>query len=219
MDDHRLPDLTRSVAGISAPDSRIAKEAVELAWEVSSPALFNHVMRSYYFGQLVAGRHEGSQDKEVVFLSTTLHDLGLTRHARGPRRFEIEGADAARRFLLEKHFDEGRTWLVWDTIALHTWHDLNLSKEPEARIAQLGIAADVVGAGLANVEPALIAEILRAFPRHRFNETFVGLLLEEARSKPDVHIVHPAHMIAHHCCGGVPIPDARAMVDASPFEE
>lgn len=108
---------------------------------------------------------------------------------------------------------------MWDTIALHTWSDINLHKQPEARVAQMGIIADVVGFGLDGVEPALTAEVVRAFPRHRFNREFFGLLLDEARSKPNSHVVHPVHMVGHHCCGGVPIPDARAMIDASPFAE
>ena len=93
-----VPALDRPIAGIRAPDSRIAREAHELARRVSSPMLFNHVMRSYYLGRLVAG-DAGEWDDEVVFLSAVLHDLGLTDRARGERRFEIEGADAARQFL------------------------------------------------------------------------------------------------------------------------
>jgi hypothetical protein len=26
-------------------------------------------------------------------------------------------------------------------------------------------------------------------------------------------------MVAHHCLGGVPIPDARPMIDGAPFDE
>lgn len=88
--------VPRTVAGIAIPDSGVARDAVALAREVSSPMLFNHVMRSFVFGKLVGARETVVVDDEVVFLSTTLHDLGLTGHAAGPRRFEIEGADAAR---------------------------------------------------------------------------------------------------------------------------
>lgn len=211
-----FPDLRRSVGGLVAPDTPLARAAARLAWEHSTPMLFNHVMRSYFFGRLAVGRSAGSYDDEVVFLSAVLHDLGLTDHAPGPRRFEIEGADAARRFLCDSGCDSGRAWLVWDTIALHPF-DINLHKEPEARVVQAGILGDVVGAGVASIDPSNVAEVLRAFPRHGFKRGFVDLLLNQARAKPHAHTIHPTHMIAHHCCGGVPIPNAQALIEATPF--
>lgn len=213
------PPLDRPIAGIRAPDSRIAREAVELARLVSPPMLFNHVMRSYYLGRLVASEAAGGWDDEVVFLSAVLHDLGLTDHARGERRFEIEGADAARRFLTQAGLEPERGWLVWDTIALHTWQDINLFKEPEARIAQLGIVADVVGAGLDRCDAGAIEAIRRAFPRLGFKRGFVELLQSEARLKPDAHVMHPVHMIAEHCCYHVAVPDARQMIDSHPMDD
>jgi hypothetical protein len=180
--------------------------------------LFNHVMRSFLFGQLLSP--EGPPlDDEVIFVSAVLHDLGLTEAARGSRRFEVEGADAARRFLIDQNVDDRRAWLVWDTIALHPWGDLNLLKEPEARVVQRGIVADVVGSGLEDVEAVRVADVLSAFPRLGFKAGFFELLLREAAEKPHTHVVHPAHMVAHHCCGGVAIPDARAIIDAAPFPE
>ena len=214
-----VASIPARVAGVTIPDSSIAREAVELAREVSSPMLFNHVMRSFVLGKLVTASAGSKADDELIFLSTTLHDLGLTDHASGPRRFEIEGADAAWRFLGERDYDVAKSWLVWDTIALYTWADINLYKQPEARVAQLGITADVVGFGLDMVERSAIDEVVRAFPRHQFNRDFFALLLNEAREKPDSHVVHPVHMVGHHCCGGVPIPDARVMIDASPLGE
>jgi hypothetical protein len=37
-----------------------------------------------------------------MFLSSVLYDIGLAEHGRGPHRFEIDGAIAARTFLVEK---------------------------------------------------------------------------------------------------------------------
>jgi HD domain len=218
MQTDQTPDFFAAIAGMRAPDTKIAREAVEFARTCSSTMLFNHVMRSYYLGRIIAGE-EKSHDQEIVFVAAVLHDLGLTEVGRGPRRFEIEGADVARRFLAERGFEENRSWLVWDTIALHPWGDINLFKEPEARVTQLGIMADATGMGLDAVEPGALAEILAAFPRAGFKSGFVDLLISEARSKPDTHTVHPVHMIAHHCLYPVPIPDAKAIIEAAPFPE
>ena len=213
------PKLGAVVAGIRLPDSAVASQAYELACEVSDAMLFNHVVRSFLFGRLLAGPDGGRADEEVVFLSAVLHDLGLTDHARGPRRFEIEGADAARSFLLDRGYEVGRAWLVWDTIALHPWGDINMSKEPEARVTQLGIMADAVGLGLDGVDPDALAEVLHLFPRLGFKSGFSELLRREAVDKPEAHIVHPVHMMAEHCCYRVPIPDPRQMIAAAPFAD
>ena len=83
------------ISNIRVPDSSIARQAEELARSVSSDMLFNHVMRCYWFGELFAQKHGTKIDSELMFLSSVLHDLGLTDHAPGPHRFEIEGAGAS----------------------------------------------------------------------------------------------------------------------------
>lgn len=206
------------IADLSPPDSRIARNAEALARSQSSDMLFNHVMRSYWFAELFA-RAEGSRaDREIMFLSAVLHDLGLTDHARGPHRFEVEGATAARRFLEAEGLAEERAWLVWDTIALHTL-DLNLEKEDEARLVQLGILCDVVGAGFDRLDQAAVAQVLQRYPRLGFKQGFFDLLYDEVRRQPVRHPFHPLTMVEHHCCAPVAPPDARLLINGSPFDE
>lgn len=205
------------IAGVHAPDSRIAREAVALAQEASSPMLFNHVMRSYYFAELWAQHAVVSLDREVVLLSAVLHDLGLTPHAHGPRRFEIEGADAARAFATKNGLRDEKAWLVWDTIALHTY-DLNMHKQPEARVVQQGILTDIVGVGVGEIGRDLVDAVVAALPRLNCKREFARLLLEEAQAKPDLPVFHPTTMFRHHCFGGVQIPDPRPMIDDAPFD-
>jgi hypothetical protein len=79
--------------------------------------------------------------------------------------------------------------------------------------------ADAVGAGLEAVEPDDVAKVLAAFPRLGFKSGFVDLLLQEARSKSSIYPVHPVHMIAHHCCMSVAIPDAQVLIQGAPFAD
>lgn len=109
------------ISDIKMPDSNIVREAEELARSTSSLMLFNHVMRCYWFSELFAQRENSKADREQIFLSSVLHDLGFTEAGRGPNRFEIEGAHAARKFLLGRGVSDQRAWEVWTTIALHTW--------------------------------------------------------------------------------------------------
>src|ERR1700739_3922496 len=74
------------ISDIKAPDSSIGRQAEELARSVSNDMLFNHVMRCYWFSELFAQKHGTKVDSELMFLSSVLHDLGLTTHAPGPHR-------------------------------------------------------------------------------------------------------------------------------------
>ncbi len=124
------------IADIKVPDSSIARQAEELARSVSSDFLFNHGMRSYWFSALMAQSEGAKVDSELMFLSAVLHDLGLTDHAPGPHRFEIEGAGAARTFLVDSGVSRERAQAVWDNIALHTW-DINLFRSDTSRLTEL----------------------------------------------------------------------------------
>jgi hypothetical protein len=51
-------------------------------------------------------RRDVDYDDELVFLSCMLHDLGVTEHANGDQRFEVDGADAAAQFLRDHGMSE-----------------------------------------------------------------------------------------------------------------
>ncbi len=203
---------------IKVPDSSIARQAEELARTVSSAVLFNHVMRCYYFGELFAQKEGKKVDSELMFLSAVLHDLGLTDHARGPHRFEIEGAAAARTFLVEKGVSEGRAQLVWDNIALHTW-DMNMFRGDTSRLGQLGLSYDVNGAGGAKLDPTDVAEVVGRYPRLGFKRVFNELLNHEIDCKqPFPHFFHICSRVAHNR-SPLNIVDAPAVLNLAPFDE
>ena len=60
-----------------------------------------------------------SYDAEVVAVASLLHDLGLTREHQGKRRFEVEGADAARALAKAGGVDDRRAQLIWYCVALN----------------------------------------------------------------------------------------------------
>ncbi|RYO86195.1 hypothetical protein DL766_003553 [Monosporascus sp. MC13-8B] len=101
----------------------------------------------------------------------------------GDRRFEVDGAFAARAFL-EAH-EEGRRWqddgrmqLVWDSIALHTERSIAYYKEPVVQVVSEGIGLDFSGPGL-GVTEAEYAAVVDRFPkdglRGGVNDTLVWL--------------------------------------------
>lgn len=206
------------IADIQAPDSSIARQAEELARSVSNDTLFNHVMRCYWFGELFAQREGKRVDSELMFLSAVLHDLGLTDHAHGPHRFEIEGAGAARTFLVERGASEDRAQKVWDNIALHTW-DMNQFRGDTSRLMQLGLAYDVSGVPGVLLDPADVAEVVRRYPRLNFKITFNEILNHEVDCKqPYPHLFHICSRIAHNR-SPIAIVDAPVVLGWAPFDE
>ena len=67
-------------------------------------------------------------------------------YANGDQRFEVDGADAAARFLREHGVPEARVTTVWQAIALHTSAGLAHRFGAEQAITHFGIGADIVGA-------------------------------------------------------------------------
>jgi hypothetical protein len=207
------------ISDIKIPDSSIVRQAEELARDVSNDMLFNHVMRCYWFSELFAQVEGVKVDSELVFLSSVFHDLGLTEHAPGPHRFEIESASAARTFLVDRDYSGDRAQKVWDNIALHTW-DINLFRDDTSRITQLGIAHDVVGIpDAAKLDPADVAELLARYPRLKFTRGFHEALQHDLDSKqPYPHAFHPCTRIAHSRAP-VEILDMRTLQSGAPFAE
>ncbi|MGT2478851.1 HD domain-containing protein (plasmid) [Methylobacterium oryzae CBMB20] len=206
------------IADIKVPDSAIVRQAEELARSVSDDMLFNHVMRCYWFGELFAQQEGRKIDSELMFLSAVLHDLGLTRHAPGPHRFEVEGAIAAREFLVENGVAQERAQLVWDNIALHTW-DLNAFRGDTSRIMQRGLACDVSGVQDANLDPDDVAEVLRRYPRLGFKRGFNVLLNDEVdRKRPYPHWFHICSRVAHNR-EPLKILDAPDILEMAPFDD
>ena len=206
------------IADIKAPDSSIARQAEVLARSVSGDVLFNHVMRCYWFGELFAQQEGKKVDSEMMFLSSVLHDLGLTSHALEPHRFEVEGATAARTFLMEQGVSPHRAQQVWDNIALHTW-DVNLFRDDTSRLMQLGLAYDVSGVPGAELAPADVAEVVRRYPRLDFKRSFNELLNHELDSKqPYRHWFHICTRIAHNRAP-LTVEDAPTVLNWAPFDE
>src|SRR5207253_4541515 len=89
-----------SVPGVAIPDSKLAREIMELVRDTEPPLLFHHSSRVYYWGAL-AGKRRGLRfDAELLYAGAMFHDMGLThQHSTAHERFEVDSANTARDFL------------------------------------------------------------------------------------------------------------------------
>jgi len=109
------------ISGVKIPDGKIAREAGELVRQHESELLFNHSVRVFLFGAMKGIRKNLKFDSELLYVAALFHDLGLVdAYHTETKRFEVDGADAAREFLKSRGIPELKADLVWEAIALHT---------------------------------------------------------------------------------------------------
>ncbi|MDN3263075.1 HD domain-containing protein [Streptomyces sp. CSDS2] len=212
--------LPATVAGVRVPDSEVARHTVAFAREVSSPSLFNHVLRSYVFGALVLDRQGARYDRELAFVAAVLHDLGLVEAFQTPaERFEVDGADAARRFLRRLGVPAGRVDVVWDAIALHTSAGIAARKRPEIALVSVGSALDFTGNGLEKIPSDALAQVLDAFPRLEFKKVALETILSLCRTKPMGELMHPFAEVGRRHLPGFPVPTVEDLLVNAPFAQ
>src|SRR6476659_4430890 len=154
--------MTETIAGVLIPDSAVVREATELVGAATDELLFNHSRRAYLWGMLHGVRLGLEPDPELLYVAAMFHDLGLTpKFRRTDQRFELDGADAARTFLLERGYSDQAARKVWLAVALHTTREIPDRLEPEIALLIAGVSTDVVGAAIDGLSAEEIAEVIR----------------------------------------------------------
>src|SRR4051812_12142928 len=102
------------VAGIAIPDTALVAEATDLVRAAASPLIYHHSRRVFLFGSLQGQRLGLTAAPELLYVGALFHDLGLTdAYRRTDQRFEVDGADEARRFLVSHGIPAEGVRRVW----------------------------------------------------------------------------------------------------------
>ena len=176
---------TRVLGSITVIDTPLVTRTMEYARAQSEPFLFNHAVRSWLFAVRLGQLQGISHDEEVVAVGTLLHDVGLANNFTGQRRFEIEGADAARAFAREQGLEDRRVQLIWDTVALNSTPSIALYKETEVALGTAGIALDYGGLQYDQIPPEEMNSILKEFPRLDMKRCFTDSVCGIIKAKPE----------------------------------
>jgi HD superfamily phosphodiesterase len=175
-----------TIAGIAIPDSALVREATDFVRNAEDDVLFHHSRRVFLFGAL-HGRRLGLQpDPELLYVGAMFHDLGLTaRYDTSTQRFEMDGADAARDFLLEHGVRQSDADKVWLGIALHTTPEVTERLDPETALLAAGVKTDVVGVGREKLTTEAIDAVTAAHPRTDFKNRILAAFNDGMKHRPD----------------------------------
>lgn len=173
---------------LSVPDSELCRKAIEFTQALSPEVLVQHGLRSYVFG-CALGRRDGMHyDRELFFLASIMHDLGLTESCCGSRAFEVEGADRAYAFLMEQKVSPERAQAVHQAIALHARIGLAVRHSREGALLQAGAGLDVLGLRAEDLSRTGRQRVVDQFPRLGFKSAIARLIGEQARARPECNI-------------------------------
>ncbi|KAL1605078.1 hypothetical protein SLS60_004621 [Paraconiothyrium brasiliense] len=196
--------LTRVIAGIPVPDTPLINSSIALTRAALPDQGYNHVMRSWLNGQAIINKlpkaNRSRIDEEAFAVATILHDLGWSNdpaYISPDKRFEIDGAIAARSFLQAHggpHWQSSqRLQLIFDTIALHATPSIARYKQQEVAIASGGIMTELVGPSnskdlfgdLITVEQEVWDAIVKEFPNKGLKGYFNDVMVHLCETKPN----------------------------------
>jgi len=209
---------TRVLGGITVVDTPLISRAMDLARAHSEPYLFNHAVRSWLFAVRLGQLQGIPHDPEVIAVGTLLHDLGLTESFTGPKRFEIEGADAARAFARDEGFDDRQVQLIWDTVALNSTPSIALYKEAEVALSTAGIGLDWGGFQYDRFPANEMKSILAAFPRLDMKKGFTDSVCRIVKTRPETTYDNFARDFGERFVPAYKAPSAVDVLMNAPFE-
>ncbi|MCX4164853.1 MULTISPECIES: HD domain-containing protein [Paraburkholderia] len=179
--------MATTIAGIKIPDSIMAREATDLVRDTETDLLFHHSRRVFLFGALTGERKALKYDPELLYIGAMFHDMGLVEpYSSKDERFEVDGANAARDFLLRHGIAETDIEQVWDAIALHTTPGIPKHKKPVVALVTAGVEMDVLGLAYHDFTQEQRDQVTHAHPRGEgFKEGIIDAFAQGTIHKPE----------------------------------
>lgn len=178
--------MSETIAGIKIPDSTMARAATQFVRDTEPDLLYHHSRRVFLWGALAGERKGLSYDSELLYIGAMFHDIGLVpAHASRDLRFEVDGANAARKFLQSHDIPAADIERVWAAIALHTTPGIPEHMHPDIALVTAGVEMDVLGIAYHDFTARERDHVCEHHPRgHHFKENIIDAFYAGTRSKP-----------------------------------
>jgi HD superfamily phosphodiesterase len=168
------------------PETPTCLAAFEYAQSQLPLTILHHSLRVFIYADWLAKREariwgHDERLRDIVFIACICHDLGATHHHDGEQRFEVEGADAAKRFALSQNIREEDAHDVWTAVAVHTSPHIAERIHPLSRLVRLGVLIDFRKATRDDLEAsAYVKEIEKSIPRLEIEKVLADAVVEQA---------------------------------------
>ncbi len=209
-----------TAAGVTVPATQLVREATELIRDTTDELIYHHSRRVYFFGSLQGRERDLGFDAELLYLGAMFHDVGLNQefHDSG-RRFEVDSADEARRFLRSHGVPEDGVRRVWTSIALHTTPGIPQFMEPEVALVTAGVEYDVLGIGYDSISAEERDAVVALHPRPDFKRRILDAFTDGIRSKPDTTFGNVKADVLEHFVPGFERGDFVRTIQDSAWKE
>lgn len=143
------------------------------------PAIYNHSARVHLIAAQLAESTEA--DLDALGVAALFHDAGASDAHDGAQRFELEGADAAARFLRLRGWSPERIEPVWQAIALHTTPGVAERFGGIPLLVRTAVLIDFGKPGLPHPADRELADALEALPRLEIEKVLARTVVDQAR--------------------------------------
>ena len=175
------------------PNDSISQEAYQYAAAQLHSTILSHSLRVYLYAKALGQREQNpcvsDSRLHLLFAACIFHDVGTCAIHDGEQRFEVEGADAAKDFLLSRGVSEADAQDVWIAIACHTSPGIGERISPLARLVRLGVTIDFKrAAALAFTSEAEVREVEGMFERGDVEKVLGDAVVEQVSDGLHVYV-------------------------------
>ncbi|MCA2222901.1 cyanamide hydratase [Nonomuraea aurantiaca] len=170
---------------IVIPDTPVCWGALEVATRYHSPSLLNNSVRAYLWAAAYAGLHGIAFDLELLYVSSMLHDIGLTAEFDSHTvPFEEAGGHVAWAFAAGAGWPVERRTRAAEVIIRHMWDEVPLAEDPEGHLLELSTGMDISGRRTDEIPAELRQEVLARHPRLEIAKEFAACVTDQGTRKP-----------------------------------
>lgn len=166
-----------SFKDLKIPDSKLALLAIEKANDIYNPILLKHCYRTFFWSAGIAISEGIKTDNELLFISSILHDSGLTdkhNHICSEQCFANYGGDYAKKFTLENGMNINKANQIKKAIDMHLYPNVDKTKfGNEAYLLSKGATMDVIGSHYFQLPTKFIKTTQNKYSRINFKEDII----------------------------------------------
>ncbi|EEX34387.1 MULTISPECIES: hypothetical protein [Vibrio] len=166
------------------PDTLACKKALTMARENYPDFILNHSLRTYAYGLALEHLVKNPVNKEVFFVGTILHYIGLELGNESNDSFELVGAKTARQFAISMKLAHYKADRIHEMIAQQNSFGVTHRKVSEVTLLQMASKLDLTRLWIKHVNPKTSREIKHQYPDHGLQSKMINFLEKQIHETP-----------------------------------